>query len=276
MSRLIKQLPYMRDIGAAATVAIFMFPIVWTAIDSIKPNSALFNKDGITFLHFSPTLNNYAVVLGQVSDVLDARPAISSTIAVAIGATCLALAIALPAAFALWRFGAQRRSRIARTILFAWMLPPIVLIGPLFHLYHATGLFDTHVGLILAEAAIHVPFAILVLKSFFDDLSPETTEAAMLDGASEGVIFRKIAVPMIRSGIAATAVLLFIFCWTEFFLAVFLAAFVKLLPIQVIVVNTASGGLTMALSTAVLLPCFIFVLLVQKHLARGFSLGWQK
>jgi multiple sugar transport system permease protein len=221
---------YVRDIAAAATVAIFMFPILWTALDSIKPDSALFNKDGITFLNFSPTLNNYAMVLGGSVEVLDSRYVIANTIIVAVGATLLALALALPAAFALWRFWEKRGSRLSRGVLFAWMLPPIVFIGPIFQLYHATGLFDTHIGLMLAEAAIHLPFAILVLKSFFDEFTPETAEAAMLDGASGFQVFAKIAVPMIRGGIAATAILLFIFCWTEFFLAVFLAAFVKLLP----------------------------------------------
>ncbi len=271
-----KLLQVLRDCAAFATVAVFMSPILWTALDSFKPSSVVFNNEGLTLFNFLPTLDNYGLVLGSADDVLNSKPVIANTIIVTLGATLLALAISLPGAFALWRFTARKQSRIARLVLLAWMLPPIVLIGPIFQFYHTTGLFDTHAGLILAEAAIHSPFAILVLKSFFDDLAPEIAEAARLDGANEFQVFSKIALPMIRGGITTTAVLLFIFCWTEFFLAVFLAAFVKLLPIQLIVVNSASGGLTMALSTAALLPCFIFVLLVQKHLVRGLSLGLQR
>ncbi len=266
----------LRDIAAATTVAIFLFPILWTALDSIKPVSAVYDTNGITLFNFSPTFVNYFTVLGAGPEVFDSRPSFLNSIIVAITATFLVLLIALPAAFALWRFLPHRQSSTLGIVLFAWMLSPIALIYPLFQLYHATGLFDTRIGLILVEAAVHLPFAILVLKSFFDDLPQEIGEAAMLDGASDWQVFTRISAPMIKGGITATAIILFIFCWTEFFLSLFLSAFIKLVPVQIAIMSNAMGGSTMALSTTAIVPCFIFVLLVQKHLVRGFSLGLQK
>lgn len=266
---------YLRDICAVLVVAVFIFPIAWTAFDSVKPSDALYSKDGLVFA-FAPTLANYRTIFGQGAAVFDSRqPMIDSSI-VAICATVLALVMALPAAFALWRLMPNRRRLFTGITFFAWAMPPIVVISPLFLLYHETGLFDTLAGLILAEAAIHVPFAILLLSSFFDDVPVEVAEAATLDGASEWQVFARIIVPMLRAGIAATAIMLFIFCWTEFFLAVFLTAFTRLAPVHVANMSNALGGSTMAFATAALLPCFVFVLLVQKHMARGFSLGLQR
>jgi multiple sugar transport system permease protein len=276
MSQSDRVLQSVRDLAAVAIVAIFMFPILWTTLDSFKPASAVYDKDGITLFDFQPTFDNYATILGAGPESFDSKQSIFDSALVAITATSLVLAIALPTAFAFWRFAGKHHALVTKLTLLAWTLPPIVLIIPLFQLYHATGLFDTRIGLILAEAAIHLPFAILVLKSFFDDLAPETAEAAMLDGASEIQVLAKIAVPMIRGGIVATAVILFIFCWTEFFLAVFLSAFTRLVPVQISIMSSAMGGLTMALSAAALVPGFIFVVLVQKHLVRGLSLGLQK
>ncbi len=257
-------------------VALFMFPIFWTALDSVKPVGAIYDKDRVVLFNFIPTLSNYFTVLGAGPEAFDSRPSLFNSAIVAVSATLLVLLIALPAAYAFWRFLPHRKKATTAIVLFAWMLPPIALIYPLFQLYHATGLFDTRTGLILVETAIHLPFAILVLKSFFDDLPPEIGEAAMLDGASDWQVFTRVSAPMIKGGITATAIILFIFCWTEFFLALFLSAFTKLVPVQIAIMSNAMGGSTMALSTTALAPCFIFVLMVQKYLVRGFSLGLQR
>lgn len=272
MSAARPSLSLLRDICAVTTVALFLFPIAWTALDSLKPAHALYDKDGVVFA-FTPTFANYATVFGGGAGVFDGRQSMLSSLLVALGATLLGLALALPAAYALWRL-TPRFGRLAAAALWAsWMLPPIVLLWPLTRLYHALGLFDTHTGLILAQAALHLPFAILVLTSFLRDVPRESAEAAAIDGAKQWQIFASIAVPEIRGGIAVTAILFFIFCWTEFLLGLFLSAFLRLVPVQAANMNTALGGSTMAFSTAALVPCFIFVLLAQKHLARGLTLG---
>ena len=116
----------------------------------------------------------------------------------------------------------------------------------------------------------------LLLKSFFDDVPREVGEAALIDGATRAQSFRRIYLPLVRSGIAATAVLCFIFSWTEFLMALFLTTTIRLLPVQLSLVVTQTWGFTAALSTASILPGFLFILLVQRHLVRGLTMGLAK
>jgi multiple sugar transport system permease protein len=265
-----------RDILAVCVVVFFMFPIAWTAWDSVKPVDAVYNKDGIVFWAFEFTTGNYASVLGQGFQIFDGRPAILSSMIVGLGAAFLALAVALPAAFAIWRLAPQVKLTYSTIVWFFWMLPPIVMIWPISRIYHAAGLFDTHVGLIIAEAALHLPFAILVMSSFMSDVPKQMSEAATIDGASEATVFWRIILPTIRGPAITTFMLLFLFCWTEFNLSLFLTSFLRLVPVQIANMSNADGGSTMALSTMALAPCFIVVLFVQKSLARGLTLGMQR
>ena len=98
----------------------------------------------------------------------------------------------------------------------------------------------------------------------------------MIDGASPLQSFWKVQAPLIRGGIAATAVLCFVFSWTEFLMALFLTTTIRLLPVQLSLVVTQTWGFTAALSTASILPGFIFILLVQRHLVRGLTMGLAK
>ena len=98
----------------------------------------------------------------------------------------------------------------------------------------------------------------------------------MIDGASRLQIFARIATPMIRGGIAATAVLCFIFSWTEFLMSLFLTSEIRCSRCRLSLVVTNMWGFTSALSTAAMLPAFVFILLVQRHLVRGLTLGMTK
>ena len=101
-------------------------------------------------------------------------------------------------------------------------------------------------------------------------------EAAMIDGATRFQTFRKIVLPMVKGGIAASAVLVFIFCWTEFLLSLFLTTEIRTVPVKIQTFVTSTGnewGFIAALGTAAMIPGFIFILLVQKNLVRGLTLG---
>lgn len=266
-----------RDAVAVGVVASFMFPIVWWALTSIKPLSALYDKGRIVFFDFTPTWSNYAVILfGEGPGFFDSRQTIFDTLVVALGSSALTLVLALPTGFALSTLVFKRRHTYLLWIVFQRVLPPIALIIPLVFIYRSNGLMDTYAGVIIAHATVNLPFAVLLLKSFFDDVPREVGEAAMIDGANRFQIFARIFAPMIKGGIAATAVLCFIFSWTEFMMALFLTNTIRLIPVQASIVSTMTWGFTSALSTAALVPSIIFILLVQKHLVRGLTMGLQK
>ena len=267
----------LRDATALLTVSCFMFPLFWWGLNSIKPANAIFENYSVNWFDFTPTFANYRVtLLGEGPAFFASRQAILDSLAVALGSTAVALAAAVPSAYALslMRFRAERLFFL--WVLFHRILPPIAVLVPLVFTYTQVGLRDTRTGVILAHAAVNLPFALLLLKSFFDDVPRAVGEAATIDGATRLQSFRRIYLPLVKGGIAATAVLCFIFSWTEFLMALFLTSTIRLLPVQLSLVVTQTWGFTAALSTAAMLPAFLFVLLVQRHLVRGLTMGLAK
>jgi multiple sugar transport system permease protein len=289
----------LRDAAALFVTGIFMFPIFWWALTSIKPHDAVFNKDRVVVFDFIPTLGNYIVtVLGMSRDAFakdvgiaigaagvggfDSRRTIFDSLFISLGATLVSVSIAVIAAYALSRMAFTGRDKFLNWILGQRLMPPIAILIPLVSIYKLAGLRDTdnlymgYLGLMLIYALINLPIAVLLLKSFFDDVPKDVDEAAMIDGATRWQTFHKIVLPMVRGGVAAAAVLCFIFSYTEFLLSLFLTTDIRTLPVKVSTFVTSTGsewGYISALGTAGIIPSFVFILLVQRHLVRGLTLG---
>ncbi|NBQ38642.1 MAG: carbohydrate ABC transporter permease [Alphaproteobacteria bacterium] len=218
---------FIRDVTAWTVTGLFMAPFLWWALTSIKPNSAIFDKDRSVFFDFVATLDNYKIILGgHGPDALSARQAF-------IDSTLIALLV-------------------------------------------TTGLFDTRIGVALMHTVFTLPVATLMLMSFFDDLPKELDEASRLDGATVFQFITRIAVPMIRGGVAATGILCFIFSWTEFLMSLFLSVSFRTLPVLLSILAMGMWGPLAALGTAAMLPGFAFILAMQKHLIRGLAMGLHK
>ncbi|MEZ4560829.1 MAG: carbohydrate ABC transporter permease [Caldilineaceae bacterium] len=158
------------------------------------------------------------------------------------------------------------------------MMPPVVAAMPFFLMYRSFGMIDTYLGAILVHIVINLPLAILLLKSFFDEVPYDLDEAAMVDGATRFQAFRLVIIFYTLPGLAATAILSFIFSWNEFLLTLTLTRTdVRTMPVAASMFDTSTGGtewgFLAALGTAAIVPVFIFVLMVQKHLVRGLTMG---
>jgi multiple sugar transport system permease protein len=260
---------------------------------------AIFNKDHVVVFDFVPTLINYAVVLlgwsraelaiesGSTFGVggtssYDSRQTIIDSVVIAVGSTALTMMVAVLAAYALSRMAFRGRAGFLNWVLGQRFMPPIAIIVPLVLMYKVAGMRDTdnlflgYIGLIIIHALINLPIAVLLMKSFFDDVPRDVDEAAMIDGATRWQTFKRIVLPMVRGGIAAAAVLCFIFSWTEFLLSLFLTTIIRTVPVKITTFVTSTGsewGFISALGTAAILPGFVFILLVQRHLVRGLTLG---
>lgn len=266
-----------RAIVAMAVVAVFLFPLAWMALTSLKPADAILNKDGAIWFAFRPTLENYAQALaGQAHAIRDARLAFADSIGIALGATALSILVGLMAAYGLSLVTPRPRGRIIATLLLFRLVPPIALALPAALWFRQIGLFNTHLGVIIMHALLNAPLAVLLLKSFIDDIPRETLEAARLDGAAGLVLLRRIIMPSIKGGLAATAVLCFLASWTEFLLSLFLSVSFRTLPVMMSLMGGMDPGPVAALATAALLPAFVVILLVRGSLARGLTLGLQK
>jgi multiple sugar transport system permease protein len=268
---------YLRDIAAILVVAIYVLPIVWWGLSAFTPSDALLDVARVLTFDYKPTLDNFALtILGAGGTIFDSRQSLFDSIVIALMSTAIVLTAALPMAYALSSFTFKLKSRWLRLVLLQRFMPPIAVIFPLVMIYHSAGLLDTRLGVAMAHSGMNLPFAILMLKSFFDDVPPEISEAAKLDGATRWQVFGKVVLPMVKGGIAATAILVFIFSWTEFLLSLFLTQNLRTMPVQAGILVINMWGLISSLTVTALLPAFVFVMLVQKHLVRGLTMGLYK
>lgn len=277
-----------RIAAAWGVVALFVFPLYYWTTTAFKNARDIFDRPPNVWL-FDPTLKNFEEVFGislgflRQQEVLPGggnfymAPRLWDSIVVAIGSTTLSVMIATMAAYALSRLDFKSRHLFVGWVLSTRMMPPVAVAIPLFFIYKDVGLLDSYAGIILIHAVMNLPLAVLLMKSFFDDIPREIDESAIIDGASRWLIFRRVILPMAKGGIAATAVLCFIFSWTEFvFVLTLTQTGLKTVPVVSSSFVTSTGtawGNMAALGAAAMIPAFIFILLVQKQLVRGLTLG---
>jgi multiple sugar transport system permease protein len=181
------------------------------------------------------------------------------------------------AAYGFSRFKLRGKDDLLFFILSTRMLPPVVVVIPVFLMFRALRFTDTHIGLIILYTAFNVSFAVWVLKGFIDEIPTEYEEAAMVDGYTRFEVFLKIVLPQAATGIAATAVFCFIFAWNEYAFAFILSRRVAQtvpawLPYQMGVLGY-DWGVAAAGTFLFLLPAMIFTIILRKHLLRGITFG---
>ena len=283
--------PWRRVARAAlawVVVAAFVFPIYFWVTVAFKPDRDIFAMPPL-LVDFDWSFASFEEVFG-ISFGLDRGlevlpgggnfymlPRLWDSVVVAVLSTALAVAIATLAAYALSRMRIRGQHHFVFWVLSTRMMPPVAVAIPMFFIYRDIGLLDTYTGIVLVHALMNMPLAVLLLKSFFDDIPVEIDEAALIDGASRVTIFARIVLPMAVGGIAATAVLCFVFSWTEFlFVLTLTQTGLKTVPVVSSTFVTSTGtawGNMAALGTAAMLPAFVFILLVQRNLVRGLTLG---
>lgn len=246
----------------------FFFVFAWMIEGAFK--TQLQNTAIPPLLVFRPTLDNFVTVF-QRNPMW--RFLLNSAV-VGAGATLLALLLGLPAAYGIAR---HKQQRLAVAILVARIMPGISYLVPWFIMFSKLKLIGSYQTLILAHLMITLPMTIWLMIGFFEDIPAELDEAALIDGCNPFQAFYKIALPLTRPGIAASAILSFIFSWNNFMFSLVLAN-QNTRPLPVAVFSFISytqvdwGGLNAA-ATIVTLPVLIMIMFAQKHMVRGLTLG---
>ncbi|MFQ3568303.1 MAG: carbohydrate ABC transporter permease [Aggregatilineales bacterium] len=163
------------------------------------------------------------------------------------------------------------------SILQLRMFPPIAVLVPVVIMWSALRLTDTWYGLTLIYTVVTFPFVVWLMKSFFDEIPREVSEAAMVDGSSHWAVFFKVVLPLAKGGLASTALFVFILNWSDFLIALLLTNrdWVTI-PVFLQSVSSAASqlyGPQSALGVIALLPPIIFGLIIQKYLVRGLTFG---
>jgi multiple sugar transport system permease protein len=200
-----------------------------------------------------------------------------NSLIISLTSTFLAVALGLLAAYAFSRYDIPGKADWLFFILSTRMLPPIVVTIPIFLMYRALGMYDTHIGMILLYTVFNLSFAVWLLKGFIDEIPVEYEEAALVDGYSRLQAFRKIVLPQCVTGIAATAVFCLIFAWNEFAFSLMLTGSkARTAPPSIATIQGVGGiewGAIAAGSLLFLIPVVIVTFALRKHLLRGVTFG---
>jgi multiple sugar transport system permease protein len=264
--------PWLARHGRALTVLLLLLialaPFLWLVQLAFRPAADIFD-DALLFV---PTLDGFKSLLqGNFAKSFGNSLLVSSL------STGFSLLIGVPAAYALTRWNFKGRDRIGLWILVTRMAPPIAFTIPFFLAYQALGLQDTVIGLAIVYLTFNLAIVIWLMQTFFEAVPASLEEAAWIDGCGVWQAFWRVSLPLTAPGLAATAVLCFIFSWNDFFYALILTR-TNAITAPVAIVNflqyegwewtkiAASG-------TLVMFPVVVFTILVRKYLVRGLTAG---
>jgi multiple sugar transport system permease protein len=260
-------------IYAAVIVAVILSiaPIVYLLITSFKPPELTFALPPVWV--FTPTLKNYVdVVTGG-----DFFKYFMNSLVVALSTTLIALVLGAFAAYGFARFRFRGSFWLRMSVLIPQMLPPITIIVPLYVLFNGLKLTDSREALIISYLTFTIPLSIWMMIGFFEDVPQDLEESAMIDGCTRFEALFRVSLPLVAPGLAATAILGFLYCWNEFLYAVILTGReARTLPVTITSFMTNKAilwGRIAASGSLVLIPVLIFALFAQRYLIRGLSKG---
>lgn len=259
----------------AATILILLFitlPLAWIYLTAFKSNADIFDPSLRKFVIFTPTLDNFRSLFADYPFWKN----FLNTIIISVGSTILTMLISLPAAYSFARWNTGGGDLLYFTIS-TRMFPPAVAAIPHFMVFKTVGLIDTHLGLIILNTFFNVSFATFLLYGYFNDIPAELEQAAMVDGYNRTEVFRKIVFPLIKPGLAVTAMFCLIWSWNEFFFA-FLFSRNIAKPVNVLLSQFWGGlqvqyGLMTAGAAITILPTLIMVWFMQRYIIRGLTFG---
>jgi multiple sugar transport system permease protein len=250
-------------------------PVYWMLTISLKREVDQFAVPPRWF-SFTPTLEHYADAFLTRSF---GQYLLNSAI-VAVGSTLCALVLGTLAAYSLARFRLPFHldRKLALWILSTRMFPAIVTAVPLFLIMRDLRLLNTQLSLIIVYTAFNLPFVVWMMRGFFAELPRDLEEAAMVDGDSRWGAFRRVILPLVAPGLAATAVFCLIVSWNEFLFALVLTQTDAAMTLPVGIAGRVTQyeiklGVMSAAGVVAMAPILAFAMAVQKYLVRGLSLG---
>jgi len=252
-----------------ALVTLFAaFPVIYMFVTSLKTRAMLYEP---AMVLFTPTLDNYRVTLekyGLQKYLLD-------TLIVALSNVAVCIVLGTITAYGLYRFALPHKKKILFGILSSRIFPSIALVLPFYIIGLTLRALDTYAILTVAFMVFNLPFVVIMMKSFFDNVPPELEEAAMLDGCSRLQALYRVVLPQIKTGLFATAIMCFMFAWNEFTYALFLTSTnVNMVATAIAFFKTERGilwGEVSALGIVAVLPIVVMCFLTQKYIVKGMT-----
>ncbi|MEV0920185.1 carbohydrate ABC transporter permease [Streptomyces sp. NPDC049967] len=250
-------------------LCVMLFPLYWMVNTALQPESGL--------LEVSPFPHSLDLS-GFRSAVTDQGRNLLTSLAVALGAVVICLAVSAPAAYGLAQFKLRGTRTIVFSTLITQMVPGIVIANALYSAYVDMGLVNSYAGLMLADASLGIPFAIVLMRSFMVAIPREVIEAAEVDGAGRLRTFVRVVLPMSRNSLITAGLFSFLYAWSDFMFALTLNTTDDVKPItlgiyQYIGAHVGDWGSVMAASVLSAIPAAVLLVLSQKYIAAGITGG---
>jgi ABC-type glycerol-3-phosphate transport system permease component len=256
----------------AALVLAAAFPFFRAIAGSLTPEAQLF--EGAPLWPSPPVLDHYRALFTERAFWLPIRNSLvvagtTSLFCVTIGSLC---------AYALARLRFRGKAVLLGVILAVSMFPQIAIVSPLFLLLRSVRLIDTYPGLVLPYLTFAMPLAVWLLVGYFRQLPAELEEAAMVDGASRLRAFREVIIPLALPGLAATAILTFVYSWNEFLFALSftLGPERQTVPVAIALFRgqyQVPWGQVLAAAIVATAPVAVLVLAFQRRIVQGLTAG---
>ena len=251
---------------------VYAIPILFIVLTSLKDARDVISSQ--SSLIFTPTLEAYTTVLSNQGLFV----AMQQSLVIASGTTALTLLVAIPAGYGLSRVDSRITTIGLGLLIVLQMVPQTANVIPLYQIFGSWGLLDQNIGVIIADTALLVPFAILLLRPFFRAVPEALEEAASIDGASVMRTFWSVMLPIARNGVATTGTLVFLMSWGEFLYAVNFFLSPGNYPLSALLAQQVSAfginwpGL-MALGVITSVPILILFTFTYRLLREGLTLG---
>lgn len=257
-------------------LACTLVPVFWIINNSFKTRVEIIASKPVWFPK-NPTLRNYKKIFFPTPGELSGWNGIRNSIIVASSSTALALMFGSIAAYAFSRFDFKGKENIAFWALSTRMFPPAATVVPIFRIFAFLGLIDKHLSLTIAYLVFNLPFAMWMMRGFFNDIPREIDECSMIDGCGRLGALWRVVMPLALPGIATTAIFCFLFSWNEFLFALVLTrAKAQTYPVLVTTFLGVKGihwEDMSAYGSAGTIPIIVLALVVQKYFVRGLTYG---
>ena len=255
---------------------MFLMPIVWSIANSFKlPAETLASPQHIIPETFS--LENYR----NLNGVGPGWPVfLGNSVYLAIGTVLLTVLVSVPAGYGFSKFRFPGQTLLFVLIMATMMIPFQSILTPLFLILVKLRLANTLTGLVLIYVTFQLPFSIFMMRNAFDAVPKALIESAMIDGASQWSLMRRITLPLALPGVATVAMFAFLNSWNEFLAALIFLSQEEKFSLPVMLVNVSSGiygiidwGALQAGITITMVPCIVLFLLLQRYYVRGLVAG---
>ena len=261
---------------------IVLFPFYWLFTTSLKqPLAVSRGPRYVPFVDFHPTLDHWRYLFNEQGSSTFRH--FRNSLIAASGSMVVSVVVGSMAGYGLSRFDYYvkglrwRNDNIAFWIISQRFLPPALFVVPFLMIYAALGLVDTHIGLILAYTMFNIPFAVWIMRDFFNSLPADLEESALVDGATRWQAFMRIVLPLSSPGLVSVAIFAFVFSWNEYLYALMLTNFNAItMPVLIVGQNNTRGiqwWFISALTLFAVVPVILIGLFLERYITRGLVAG---